>query len=120
MIKALLIDDEVKARELMRMLLETFAPEVTRIETASNVPEGLRILQQYKPDLLFLDIVMPGQDGFDLLAALDEWDFDVVFTTAYDQYAIRAIKYSALDYLLKPVDPDDLRKAIDRHLEKHE
>ena len=100
------------------MLLETFAPEVTSLKTASGVGEALRTLQTYKPDLLFLDVVMPGQDGFDLLTTLEEWDFDVVFTTAYDQYAVRAIKYSALDYLLKPVDPDDLRKAIDRHLEK--
>ncbi|MCB0524939.1 MAG: response regulator transcription factor [Lewinellaceae bacterium] len=116
MLKALLVDDEEKAREILQFHLQNFIPEITAVEMASSVPEALQAIKSFKPDLLFLDIVMPQQDGFDLLDALDEWDFDIIFTTAHDQFAIKAIRFSALDYLLKPIDPDELKAAVDRHL----
>jgi len=118
MLKALIVDDEGKARDILLFHLENYVPEISRIETASNVPDALKRIHAFQPDILFLDIVMPQQDGFDLLHALDDWDFDVIFTTAHDQFAIKAIRFSALDYLLKPIDPDELREAVLRHLEK--
>lgn len=118
MLKALIVDDEEKARDILLFHLENSVPEITRIEMASNVPEALQQIRRFQPDILFLDIVMPQRDGFDLLDALDDWNFDVIFTTAHDQFAIKAIRFSALDYLLKPIDPDELREAVLRHLEK--
>ena len=118
MLKALIVDDEEKARDILLFHIENCVPEISRVETAANVPDALRLIGSFQPDLLFLDIVMPRQDGFDLLNMLNEWDFDVVFTTAHDQFAIKAIRFSALDYLLKPIDPDDLQAAVARHLDK--
>ena len=118
MLKALIVDDEEKARDILLFHLENCVPEITRIETASNVPDALQRIRHFQPDILFLDIVMPQHDGFDLLNSLNDWDFDVIFTTAHDQFAIKAIRFSALDYLLKPIDPDELREAVLRHLEK--
>lgn len=117
MLKALIVDDEKKARDILLFHLENFIPEITQIETAASVSEALDRIKSFQPHLLFLDIVMPQQDGFDLLDALDDWNFDVIFTTAHDQFAIKAIRFSALDYLLKPIDPDELRDAVNRHLE---
>lgn len=116
MLKALLVDDEEKAREILLFHIQNFVPEITQIRTAANVPEALQHIQSFQPDLVFLDIVMPQQDGFDLLTSLTDWNFDVIFTTAHDQFAIKAIRFSALDYLLKPIDPDELRNAVDQHL----
>ncbi|MCB0543045.1 MAG: response regulator transcription factor [Lewinellaceae bacterium] len=120
MLKALIVDDEPKAREILHFHIQHFIPEISRVEMAGSVPEALQLIHTFQPDILFLDIVMPQQDGFDLLNALEDWDFDVIFTTAHDQYAIKAIRFSALDYLLKPVDPDELQAAVSRHLEKKE
>ncbi|MCK6693294.1 MAG: LytTR family DNA-binding domain-containing protein [Thermoanaerobaculia bacterium] len=118
MLKALIVDDEEKARDILFFHLENCVPEITKIEMASNAPDALQLIPRFQPDILFLDIVMPQMDGFDLLNALNEWDFDVIFTTAHDQFAIKAIRFSALDYLLKPIDPDELRGAVLRHVEK--
>lgn len=118
MLKALIVDDEEKARDILLFHLETGVPEIAQIETAANVPDALRLIHTFQPDILFLDIVMPAQDGFDLLNSLNNWNFDVIFTTAHDQYAIKAIRFSALDYLLKPIDPDELQAAVIRHLER--
>ena len=118
MLKALIVDDEAKARDILLFHVENFIPEITHVELAGNVPEALRLIRSFQPDIVFLDIVMPQQDGFDLLNALETWDFDVIFTTAHDQYAIKAIRFSALDYLLKPVDPDELQAAVQRHIER--
>jgi two-component system LytT family response regulator len=115
MLKALIVDDEEKARDILLFHIENSIPEITHIQTAASVPEALHCVKSFHPDLLFLDIVMPQQDGFDLLNALNDWDFDVIFTTAHDQFAIQAIRFSALDYLLKPIDPDELRAAVNRH-----
>ena len=120
MIKALIIDDEIKARNVLKHYLENFVPEVTEIRQAESVDSGLEILNVYQPDIIFLDVEMPYKNGFQLLMEIKDPSFDVIFTTAYNQYAIQAIRFSALDYLLKPVDPDELKGAILRHIEKKE
>ncbi|HMQ62369.1 MAG TPA: LytTR family DNA-binding domain-containing protein [Flavilitoribacter sp.] len=120
MIKTLVVDDEEKARSLLVFLLREEAPEIGEIREAANGAEALNVMREFKPDLVFLDVEMPVMNGFDLLTSLDAWDFDIIFTTAYDQYAIRAIRFSALDYLMKPVDPDELRLAVDRFLSKQQ
>src|SRR5215213_2141972 len=118
MIKALIVDDEVKARNILKHYLENFVPEVTEIRLADSVDSALQILDVYQPDIVFLDVEMPHKNGFQLLMELKNPAFDVIFTTAYNQYAIQAIRFSALDYLLKPVDPDELKTAVERHTER--
>jgi len=114
MIKCVLIDDESNSLEMMEWLLKTYCPQV-KIEAMCNSAEkGLEAIHHYKPDVVFLDIEMPHMNGFDMLEQFDKLFFDVVFCTAYDQFAIKAFKYSALNYLLKPVDPDDLKETISR------
>ncbi|MGB8191844.1 MAG: LytTR family DNA-binding domain-containing protein [Chitinophagaceae bacterium] len=120
MIKALIIDDELKARNVLRHYIESFIPEITEIVNAASVDIAIEVLKVYKPDIVFLDVEMPNKNGFQFLMEISEPSFDVIFTTAYNQYAIQAIRFSALDYLLKPVDPDELQAAVQRHLEKKE
>jgi two-component system LytT family response regulator len=120
MIKALIVDDEVKARNVLSHYLQNFVPEVTSLRQAESVDAAIEILKVYTPDIIFLDIEMPHKNGFQLLMELKNPSFDVIFTTAYNQYAIQAIRFSALDYLLKPVDPDDLKNSISRYIEKKE
>jgi two-component system, LytTR family, response regulator len=114
MIKAILIDDEKSAQEMLGWLLETYCPNVTVMATCSSGLEGLGAIQAYKPDLVFLDIEMPGMNGFEMLEKLSQIDFGIVFTTAHDQFAAKAFRYAALDYLLKPIDPEDLKSTITR------
>ena len=118
MIKALIIDDESKARNILRILLERHAPAISQIYCADGGEEGLRMIQRHDPNIVFLDIEMPFMDGFDFLGEVEKRNFDIVFTTAYDQYAIKAIRFSALDYLLKPIDTAELKSAVDRYLLK--
>jgi two-component system LytT family response regulator len=120
MIKALIIDDELKARNILHHYISNFIPAIAEIQQAASAEAALDMLNTYQPDIVFLDVEMPNQNGFDFLVALNNPPFDVIFTTAYNQYAIQAIKFSALDYLLKPVDPDELKAAVDRHLERKE
>ncbi|HZH63956.1 MAG TPA: LytTR family DNA-binding domain-containing protein [Flavisolibacter sp.] len=120
MIKALIIDDEAKARNILQHYLTNFITEVTEIRQADGVNSALDILDVYQPDIVFLDVEMPHKNGFQFLMEIKDPTFDVIFTTAYNQYAIQAIRFSALDYLLKPVDPDELRGAVLRHIEKRE
>lgn len=109
-IKAIIIDDERLARnELKKLLLEH--PEVTIIEEAANATEGIEKIESFNPDLIFLDIQMPGKTGFDLLSELERAP-KVIFTTAYDEYAFKAFEVNALDYLLKPIEPKRLSDAI--------
>jgi len=120
MIKTLIVDDESRALNLLKVTMERNFPGEFRIETAQGGEEGLMKVVGFKPDLLFLDIEMPGMSGFDLLAATPNVNFKVIFTTAYNQYAIRAIRYNALDYLLKPINPAELKEAVMRfHLQKN-
>lgn len=115
MVKALIIDDEEQAIIYLKNLIKLHAPQITHIDTALGAKAGLHKIEKYKPDLVFLDIEMPYLNGFDLLRELDEWNFGIIYTTAFNQYAIQAIKFSALDYLLKPIDPEDLRSAVLRY-----
>lgn len=112
MIKALIIDDERLARNELRKLLQDF-PEIEVIGEAANATEGLEKIENLSPDLIFLDIQMPGKTGFDLLSELDRTP-NVIFTTAYDEYALKAFEVNALDYLLKPVEPKRLADAIQK------
>jgi two-component system LytT family response regulator len=120
MIKALIIDDELKARNILQHYLVNFVPEITEIKQADSVDAAMALLKEYDPGIIFLDVEMPFKNGFDFLVEIKDPAFDVIFTTAYNQYAIQAIRFSALDYLLKPVDPDELKAAVLRHLEKKE
>src|SRR5918993_2542360 len=120
MIKALIIDDEAKARNVLQHYLSSFVTEITEMRQADSVDTALDILKVYQPDIVFLDVEMPHKNGFQFLMEIREPTFDVIFTTAYNQYAIQAIRFSALDYLLKPVDPDELKAAVLRHIEKRE
>lgn len=110
--QALLIDDEAGNRELLTSLLQKHCPMIDGIEEAASSSEALGKLKEVKPDVVFLDIEMPGGNGFDFLNELDEIDFKIIFVTAYDAYALKAIKCSALDYILKPVDPKELVTAV--------
>lgn len=112
MIKAIIIDDERLARNELRKLLQEF-PEIEVIAEAANATEGLERIENLNPDLIFLDIQMPGKTGFDLLSELDRTP-NVIFTTAYDEYALKAFEVNALDYLLKPVEPKRLADAIQK------
>ena len=117
MIKAVIIDDERLARNELKKLLLEF-PEIEVIAEAANATEGIEKIDSLNPDLIFLDIQMPGKTGFDMLAELDKAP-DVIFTTAYDDYALRAFEVNALDYLLKPVEPKRLADAIQKlHLDE--
>jgi two-component system LytT family response regulator len=116
MIRAVIIDDERLARNELKKLLLEF-PEIEVIAEAANANEGIEKIDSLNPDLIFLDIQMPGKTGFDMLAELDKAP-DVIFTTAYDDYALKAFEVNALDYLLKPVEPKRLADAIQKlHLE---
>jgi two-component system LytT family response regulator len=110
MIKAILIDDERLARMELRKLLLEF-PEIEVVAEAANANEGMEKIESLRPDLIFLDIQMPGKTGFELLAGLDSVPY-VIFTTAYDEYALKAFEVNALDYLLKPIEPRRLADAI--------
>lgn len=121
MIKAIIIDDEVHCLETLSILLKEYCPEVQLMDQCHSAKKGLEAIEKCKPDLVFLDIEMPLMNGFELLEQLSSISFAIIFTTSYDQYAIKAIRFSALDYLLKPIDPKELISAVkkvreDRHL----
>ena len=112
MIKAILVDDELHGLETLSILLADYCPEVKVMEKCPSAKKALDAIEKQKPDLVFLDIEMPVMNGFELLEQFDQIPFSVIFTTSYDQYAIKAIRFSALDYLLKPVDPKELVAAV--------
>lgn len=114
MIKALITDDEQSSIDLLTWLIEQYCPDITAVKQARSVQEAIPLIRSFQPDIVFLDIQMPHQSGFDLLTTIDNWNFEVIFTTAYNEFAIQAIRFSALDYLLKPVDESELKKAIER------
>ena len=111
-IKAIIIDDERLARNELKKLLEQY-PDISIIDEASNVDEAVEKIDLSRPDLIFLDIQMPGKTGFDLLAEIEKSP-RVIFTTAYDEFALKAFEVNALDYLLKPIDPKRLADAIQK------
>ena len=118
MINALIIDDERKARYILANYLETVIPEEMTIMHAQSVDQAVEVMKTFKPGIIFLDVEMPGKSGFDLLIERKNPDFDIVFTTAFNKYAIQAIRFSALDYLVKPICVEELKFAINRHLDK--
>jgi two-component system, LytTR family, response regulator len=111
---AIIVDDEKHCREVMEYLLHKHCSDVKVLANCSNGNEALAALEKETPDILFLDIEMPGMNGFELLEKFNHPNFEIVFTTAYNEYAIKAIKHSALDYLLKPVDKDELVQTVQR------
>lgn len=118
MIRALLVDDDISNRDYLRAVL-TAHPEVEVVGEAENIARATERLGALRPDLLFLDVEMPGGTGFDLLQQLGTWPFEVIFCTGFQRYAIQAIRFSALDYLLKPVQPDELAAALQRYHQRH-
>ena len=113
-LRAVIIDDETNAREALANLLKLLCPEVDICGEAKNVDLGIELIRQKQPNLVFLDVQMPGKNGFDLLSSFEKVDFGVIFTTAYQEFAIRAFRFSAVDYLLKPIDPDELQAAVEK------
>jgi len=114
MIRCVIVDDESKAREILVDMLKLYCTNVEVVGQAHNVKSAYEIINQEKPDLILLDIKMPDGSGFDLLNKFTDIDFKVIFITAHEEYAIKAFRFSALDYLLKPIDPSDLMSAIDK------
>lgn len=112
MTRSIIIDDEVHCIETLRLLLTEYCPDVEVIDQCKSAINGLSAIEEHKPDLLFLDIEMPNMNGFEMLEQFSEIPFSIIFTTSYDQYAIKAIRFSALDYLLKPIDPKELVGAV--------
>ena len=114
MMTAIIIDDEQKARLALKQKLLDYCQNVKLLGEAENGEEGLSLIERQKPDIVFLDIEMPRMNGFEMLGNVPDKNFNIIFTTAYDQYAITAIKFSAFDYLLKPVDIGELKSAVER------
>jgi len=111
---ALIVDDEPAIRNIIASLLRDAFPGISVIGTAGTVKEGYELIMQHKPDLLFLDVELPDGNGFDLLKKLKDFSFRVIFVTGHQEYALNAIKVSALDYILKPVDNDELKASIEK------
>ena len=116
--RAVLIDDEISNLENLRTLLEKHCPQLTIIATVQTVNDAVDTIVKYSPDLVFLDIQMGEQTGFDVLRLVPERNFEVVFVTAYDHYGIQAVKFAALDYLLKPIDTEELTIAVNKAEQK--
>ncbi len=110
--RAILVDDETKSRTALSSFLSKYCPTIEIMGEADGVNTGLEVIERQKPDVLFLDIEMNDGTGFDLLEQLSNVDFEVIFVTAFNQYAIKAFRYSAIDYLLKPVNPEELVQAV--------
>lgn len=114
MLKAIIVDDEPKARENLQLLLQDFVEGVQVVALCQNIAEAAQAIQQHSPEVVFLDIQLQRETGFDLFAKVMEVNFEVIFTTAYTEYAIKAFKFSAIDYLLKPIDIEELRRAVSK------
>jgi len=117
MISAIIVDDEPYSCEALSTLLERYCPEIKVLDICYSASDALKSIHEQRPQILFLDIEMPHMNGFEMLEKLPELNFKLIFTTSYDQYAIKAIRFSALDYLLKPVDKDELQKAVKKALD---
>jgi two-component system LytT family response regulator len=114
--KVLIIDDENRTRELIAKMIDSFGLDVKAIPEGENVQSGIEAIQKHQPDIVFIDIQMPDGTGFDVLRSIENKNFEVIFITAHEEFAIKAIKFSALDYLLKPVDTNELRSALEKAL----
>lgn len=118
MIKAIIIDDEARARSVLNKLLDQYCDGIEVIASCSNVPEGVIKINQLNPDVVFLDIEMPDYSGFELLSFFKNIDFEIIFVTAYSDYALRAFEVSAVDYVLKPIQIDKLKDAVKKLKER--
>lgn len=120
MVNYIIIDDEPKARKLLQAIIEEYCPELSLSAQCEDLPSGIKAIKKYKPELIFLDIEMPGHSGLELMDFFDneEVNFDVIFTTAYNEYALQAFRFSAIDYLLKPIQHTQLTEAVQRYLRK--
>ena len=118
LINAVLIDDEIKSVELLKNLLQNYCPQVSVIGTAHAMETGLTLINKLKPDLLFLDISLPEGDGFQILESLKNINLEVIFTTAHNNYALKAFEFSAIHYLLKPINISKLIEAVNRFEER--
>jgi len=115
-----LIDDEERASDALRLMIEKTIPEITQVMTCNDPRKAANLIHNYQPGLVFLDIQMPHLNGFELLEKMPNKNFKIIFTTAYNEYAIQAIRFSAFDYLLKPIDIEELQLAVYRFLESKE
>jgi two-component system LytT family response regulator len=120
MIKTVLIDDEADALDVLEWQLQTYCSEVEVVARCTSANEGILAISNHRPSLVFLDIEMPGKNGFAVVQAFHEPFFNFVFTTAYNQFAVEAFKAAALDYLLKPIDAEDLLRAVQRHCKRQQ
>jgi len=118
-LKALIVDDEFNARNNLKILINEFCPELKIVGLVDSAAEARIIIEKEKPDVVFLDIAMPKEDGFSLLKSYENREFSVVFTTAYNEYALKAFKENAIDYLEKPISIDDLQKAVQKVMKVH-
>ena len=118
MIKAIIIDDEQNCIDSLAFDLHKNCRDVELLESCTSPKQGLVAIKKHKPDLVFLDVQMPWMTGFEMLELLDEINFAIIFTTAYDQFAAKAFRLSAIDYLLKPIDVNDLKEAVKKAIEK--
>ncbi len=118
MYTAIIVEDEIHSREFLKNIVTTYCGNLELVALAGNVKEGVAAINMHKPDIIFLDIEMQTGAGFDLLQQFTQPEFEVIFTTAYDHYAIKAIKFSAVDYLLKPIDIEELQQAVAKVIEK--
>jgi two-component system LytT family response regulator len=114
MLRSIIIDDEFKSREVLKSLIEKFCEDIEVSATCHNGDAAIEAIDKFKPDVIFLDIQLQSETGFEILQRLDKTDFEIIFTTAYSEFAIKAFNFSAIDYLLKPIDIELLRKAVEK------
>jgi len=120
MLKAIIVDDEFNSRETLKLMLERYCPNVELLTTSDSFEAALEDINRFKPNIVFLDIQMPDGNGFKLLDNIQEIDFFIIFTTAFEEYALKAFKYNAIDYLMKPIVIDDLKNAVNKVIQKME
>ncbi|MEM1338007.1 MAG: LytTR family DNA-binding domain-containing protein [Bacteroidota bacterium] len=113
-LKVVIVEDEKRSQETLKSFLEEFCTDVEVVGVAGNVTDAIEVIKLQRPDIIFLDIELQTGTGFDVLQAVQHLNFEVIFTTAFEQYAIKAVKFSSLDYLLKPVDVEELQKAVEK------
>lgn len=118
MYKTIVVEDELHSRELLKSMVDTYCKQLTVVATASSVEEGVAAIKAHEPAIVFMDIEMQTGTGFDVLEQTADYKYHVIFTTAYDHYAIKAIKFSAVDYLLKPIDLEELQEAVNKAIDK--
>lgn len=120
LLTAIIVEDEIRSREFLKSLVTEFCTDVEVLDVAANVEDAITKIEELQPDIVFLDIELHSGTGFDVLQRVKQRNFHVIFTTAYDHYAVQAIKFSAIDYLLKPIDIDELKLAVEKVNKQHE